>query len=134
MTLEALNIFIYVLLIFGAFVVQGIYSSLTAGAAYGFSNREVAQPGMGPAGLRIDRTIGNLNDGAIMYLPLALLAVSLDISNGWTYSAALLTIISRLLYVPVFVLGIRTIRTVVWTPSFAAVPLMSVGIMLGAAP
>lgn len=69
-----------------------------------------------------------------MYLPLALLAVSLDISNGWTYSAALLTIISRLLYVPIFVLGIRTIRTIVWIPSFAAVPLMSVGIMLGAAP
>lgn len=60
MTLEALSILIYTLLIFGAVAVQATYSALTAGPAFGFSNREGAPPGMGAAGLRIDRTLGNL--------------------------------------------------------------------------
>lgn len=97
MILEALSIVIYTLLIFGAIGVQGSYAARTAGQAYGFSNREGDPPGMGAAGLRIDKTLANLKEGATMYLPLALLAVSLDISNGWPWGAALLTILSRLI-------------------------------------
>jgi uncharacterized MAPEG superfamily protein len=131
MTLEALSILIYALLIFGAVAVQATYAALTAGLAFGFSNRDGAQPGMGPAGLRIDKTLGNLKEGATMYLPLALLAVSLDISNAWTWGAALVTIVSRLIYAPVFYLGIPVMRTLVWGPSFAAIPAIAFGIIVG---
>jgi uncharacterized MAPEG superfamily protein len=131
MTLEALSILVYALLIFGAIAVQGAYASRTAGLAYGFSNRPGTPPGMGPFGLRIDRTLGNLKEGAIMYLPLALLAVSLDISNGLTWGAALATILSRLIYIPVFYLGIPVLRTLVWAPSFLAIPALSIGILVG---
>lgn len=89
---------------------------------------------MGPVGLRIDKTLGNLKEGAIIYLPLALLAVSLDISNGWTFAAAVMTLVSRLLYVPIFMLGLTTIRTIVWAPGFVAIPLMVVGISSGPGP
>lgn len=41
-----------------------------------------------------------------MYLPLALLAVSLEISTGWTWGAALVTIVSRLISFPDFYLAI----------------------------
>ncbi|WP_292294878.1 MAPEG family protein [Marivita sp.] len=133
MTLEALSIVIYTLLIFAAVMVQAVYSARTAGPAFGFSNREGAPPGMGAAGLRIDKTLANLKEGAIMYLPLALLAVSLDVSNAWTWSAALLTIVSRLIYVPVFYLGIPIVRTLVWAPGFVAIPTLAVGILIGAA-
>lgn len=133
MTLESLSILIYTLLIFAAVLVQGVYSSRTAGPAFGFSNREDDPPGMRVAGLRIDRTLANLKEGAIMYLPLALLAVSLDISNAWTWGAALLTIVSRLIYVPVFYLGIPVVRTLVWAPGFVAIPALAVGIVIGAA-
>lgn len=132
MTLEALSIVIYAILIFGAVAVQASYAAVTAGLAFGFSNRESAQPGMGPAGARIDKALGNLKEGAVMYLPLALLAVSLDISNSWTWGAALVTILSRLVYVPVFYLGIPVMRTLVWVPSFAAIPALAVGIVVGA--
>ncbi|MEQ8903143.1 MAG: hypothetical protein RID11_05210 [Roseovarius sp.] len=84
MTLEALGIPVYSFLIFGTLAVQSTYSALTADPAFGFSNRDGAPPGMRATGLRIDRTLGNLKEGAIMYLPLARLAVNLDISNGWT--------------------------------------------------
>lgn len=133
MTLEALSIVIYALLIFGAVAVQASYAALMAGLAFGFSNRESAQPGGGPAGGRIDRALGNLKEGAVMYLPLALLAVSLDISNNWTWGAALVTLLSRLVYVPVFYLGIPVMRTLVWVQSFAAIPALAVGILIGAA-
>lgn len=84
MTLEAHGIPVYSFLIFGALAVQSTCSALTAGPAFGFSNREGAPPSTQATGLRIDKTPGNLKEGAIMYLPLALLAVNLDISNGWT--------------------------------------------------
>ncbi|MGB3407727.1 MAG: MAPEG family protein [Jannaschia sp.] len=131
MTLIAISIIIYALLIFGVVAIQAGYASVTAGTAFGFSNRDAPQPGMGPAGRRIDRTLGNLKEGAIMYLPLAITAVALDISNGWTFYAALATILSRVLYVLIFLVGIQTIRTFVWVPSFAAIPAMAVGIMVG---
>lgn len=131
MTLEAQSILLYTLLIFGAVAVQAGYAASNAGTTFGFSNREVPQPGMGPAGHRIDRTLGNLKEGAIMYLPLALLAVCLDISNGWTSGAALVTILSRLIYVPIFYLGIPVLRTLVWAPGFFAIPAFAVGILLG---
>jgi uncharacterized MAPEG superfamily protein len=131
MTLEAFSILLYALLIFGAVAVQATHSARTAGPAYGFSNREGAPPGMGAAGLRIDKALANLKEGAVMYLPLALLAVSLDISNAWTWGAAVLTIVSRLIYVPVFYLGNPVVRTLVWAPSFVAIPVLAVGIMIG---
>lgn len=134
MTFEALSILIYTLLIFGAITVQATHSAATAEPAYGFSNRAGPQPGKSDFGRRIGLTLGNLNEGAIMYLPLALLAVSLDISNAGTYSAALVTVISRVLYVPIFLSGVTIIRTLVWAPSFFAIPFMSVGILLGAPP
>jgi uncharacterized MAPEG superfamily protein len=67
-----------------------------------------------------------------MYLPLAVSVVALDISNGWTYFATLATILSRLLYVPLYLLGISTLQTFVWAPSFLAIPAMAIGIIVGA--
>lgn len=63
-----------------------------------------------------------------MYVPLALLAVHFGISNTWTYYAALATILSRLWYVPIYIIGIQKIRTFIWVPSFVAVPMMAYGI------
>jgi uncharacterized MAPEG superfamily protein len=119
-------------LIFAAVLVQATYAAFTCGLAFGFCNREGTQPSMGPAGLRIDRTLGNLKEGAIMYLPLALLAVGLNILNGLTRGAALLTLVSRLIYIPVLNVGIPVLRTMVWAPSFVAIPVLLVGILVGA--
>ena len=131
MTIETLSIVIYALLIFAVVVVQASYAARTAGPAFGFSNRDQSQPDMGPFGHRIDKTLGNLKEGALMYLPLALLAVGLEISNDWTAGAALVTIVSRLLYVPIFFFGISIVRTLIWAPSFLAVPALAVGIVIG---
>ena len=117
MTLEALSILIYALLMFAAVTVQATYSARTAGLTFGFSNREGAPPSMGAAGLRIDRTLANLKEAATMYLPLPPLAVSLDIANGWTWGAALLKIASRLIYIPVFYLGIPVVCTLAGRPA-----------------
>ena len=86
MTLEALSILVNAILISSAVAVQASYAALTAGLTagltFGFSNRDGAQPGRGPAGARIDKTLGNLKEGAIMYLPLALLAVGILIGSS----------------------------------------------------
>ena len=86
---------------------------------------------MGPFGRRVDRTLANLKEGAIIYLPLAVMAVALEISNTWTVVAAVTTIISRMLYVPIFFSGIPVLRTLIWAPSFVAIPIMAWGILAG---
>ena len=131
MAVEVWSIFIYVILAFLLILIQAIYSSKTAGADYGFSNRETPPPNKGAIGFRIDNTLGNFKEGAMMYLPMALLAVSYEISNAWTYYAALVTIISRVLYIPIYIVGIEKVRTLVWIPSFLAVPAMAYGIYRG---
>jgi len=129
MTLEAWSIFVYAILAFFLVVIQAAYASKTAGSDYGFSNREVPQPNKGAIGIRIDKTLDNFKEGSLMYLPLAILATSLSISNTWTFYAALITIISRSVYIPVYIVGIEKLRTLVWLPSFLAIPAMAYGIL-----
>lgn len=131
MTLEAWSILTYSILVLFLILIQGIYSIRTASVAYGFSNCETPQLDKSDIGVRIDNTLNNFKEGALMYLPLALIAVSLNHSNTWTYYAALATIISGLVYIPVYIMGIEKIRTFVWIPSYLAVPTMAFGIFLG---
>ena len=131
MPIEAWSIVIYGLLIFLVVAFQGGYQSATETTEFGFSNRETPSPNKGAMGHRIDRTLDNLKEGALMYVPLALLAVHFGISNSFTFYAALMTIMSRIAYVPIYVFGVTTIRTFVWAPSFLAIPLLVYGIFLG---
>jgi len=130
-SMEIWSILVYSGLVFVTILIQATYSARTAGVAYGLSNHTESQPNKGPAGKRIDNTLNNLKEGAVMYLPLAILAVTLDVTNAWTYYAALATILSRVLYVPTYIFGIEKLRSIIFTPSLLAVPAMAVGIILG---
>lgn len=55
MTIEALSILIYALLLFAVFATQATYAGITAGTAFGFSNRDDPQPGLGPFGSRVEK-------------------------------------------------------------------------------
>lgn len=131
MTIEAWSIFLYGLLVFLVIFIQAAYSGITEGLAFGFSNRDKRPSHKGRIGNRIDNTLNNLKEGAVMYAPLALLAVHYEISNPWTYYAAWATIISRLCYVPIYITGIQKVRTFVWSLSFLAIPALAYGIYLG---
>jgi len=124
-------VLVYVGLLFVTMLIQATYSSRTAGIAYNLSNHDKPQPNKRPVGIRIDNTLNNLKEGALMFLPLALLVIHLDISNAWTYYAALATIISRVLYVPIYIAGIEKIRTIIFVPSLLAIPALAFGLFLG---
>jgi uncharacterized MAPEG superfamily protein len=130
-TIEIISVLVYVGLLLLMSLVQAAYSFKTAGAAYNLSNHERPQLNKGPIGIRIDNTLNNLKEGALIYLPLTLLVVSLEVSNTWTYYAALVTIIARILYVPIYVAGITTLRSVVFAFSLFAVPAMFIGLLIG---
>lgn len=59
------------------------------------------------------------------------MAVALEISNTEAVVAAITTIISRALYVPIFLAGIPVLRPMIWAPSFVASPMMAWGILAG---
>jgi len=131
MTIEAWSVFLYGLLVFLGIFIQATHTGITEGLAFGFSNRDKRPSHKGRIGDRIDNTLNNLKEGAVMYVPLALLAVHYEISNPWTYYAAWATIISRLCYVPIYIIGIQKVRTFVWAISFLAIPALAYGIYLG---
>ncbi len=96
MTIEAWSIFFYGLLIFLVIFIQATHLAITESTAFSFSNRDKQPSHKSKMGDRIDNTLNNLKEGAVMYVPLAVLAVHYEISNPWTYCAAWVTIISRL--------------------------------------
>ncbi len=129
MTVEQWSVLIYSGLLFFMVTFQAIYTAIDKGLAYGFSNRtELIEKNA--FNVRIDSTLNNLKEGAIVYLPLVLLGIHLGVSNNWTEIAASMTIISRLVYVPVFLAGIPILRTFVWIPSFLAVPIYLMGCLM----
>ncbi|TYL49163.1 MAPEG family protein [Marinomonas sp. IMCC 4694] len=131
MSIEILSVLTYTLLILVTVIFQANYAASKTGLTYNLGNRDQPQANKPPLQNRIERTLGNLKEGGILYLPLALLAVSTEISNSWTYYAALATILSRILYVPIYIIGIPVVRTLVWTPSLLAIPAMAYGIVTG---
>lgn len=133
MTMELLSVVVYALLIFITVIVQSSYMARNAGLVFSLGNREKSQTNKKPLGNRIDRTLENLKEGGIMYVPLAVLAVSTGVSNPWTYYAALATIISRILYIPVYIFGVRIVRSLVFAPSLIAIPVMAYGVISGLA-
>lgn len=125
------SVIVYVALLFMVVVVQASVLTKNAGAAYNLSNRTGQRADKTDFETRVDNALGNLKEGAVMFLPLMLLAILFEITNDWVYFAALLTIISRLLYVPVYFIGIEKIRTLIFLPSLLAIPLLLVGIVTG---
>ena len=63
---------------------------------------------------RIDRAIQNYKENLLYFLPLAMLAVALDVSNFYTAAGAELFVVSRVIYVPLYLTSIPGPRSMAW--------------------
>jgi len=118
MTIEALSIIIYALLIFSVVAVQAGYTGVSAGPAYSFSNRD-------------ERTAPQYRAFWVPDQPHAVQPIercdhvpSIRDSGGCLGYLERLDL-SRVFYIPQYLLGNSTLRTIVWAPSFIAIPVMA---------
>ena len=72
---------------------------------------------------RANRALKNLFETLPVFIGLVLLSITKDIDNA---SLALFWLIARVIYVPVYILGVDYLRTGVWALSLISLILMSI--------
>ena len=72
---------------------------------------------------RANRGLKNLFETYPIFIGLVLLSITKDVDNE---SLALFWLIARVIYVPIYILGVNYLRTGVWAVSLISLVLMSV--------
>ena len=123
MTLEHIMIlsFLLVLIQITAPVLIGLYSK-NIKVSYLFSSRE-KNLDTSIYENRANRALKNLFETFPIFIGVVLLSITKDVDNT---SLALLWLIARAIYIPVYVLGIDYLRTGIWAVSLISLILMSV--------
>ena len=81
-------------------------------------------PEMGVHGARAERALRNSNEQAFLFLPLALLGLSVEVS----LIGAQIFVLSRLAYVPVYILGVPVLRSALWALGVAGLAIMAAAV------
>ncbi len=75
---------------------------------------------------RANRALKNLFETFPIFIGLVLLSITKDVDNS---SLAFFWLIARVIYVPIYILGVDYLRTVVWAISLTSLVLMSVNFL-----
>lgn len=73
---------------------------------------------------RIERALANSITAMVLFAPAVLILVLLDRTSTSTLLAAQVFLVARIIYLPVYALGIPAIRTLVWLVGFAATAVL----------
>jgi uncharacterized MAPEG superfamily protein len=114
-------------------VVQLVIHVLAAikvrGLGWAFSPRDAAMPRLEGVGGRLDRAYYNLLETFPFFAAAVLLAGILGVHSTLTAWGAMLYFGARVVYIPVYALGLPVVRTGVWGVSVAGI-VMILGAML----
>jgi uncharacterized MAPEG superfamily protein len=132
MTIETLTLIGLGAILFASILAQSLHTDLTAGFAYSFSSRDATAPGAGVLGPRLARNVRNQVEGLALYLPFALAASELEVSNAWTEGAAAVYLAARTLHPLAYGFGLNPLRTLVWSAGFCALPAFAWGLLAAA--
>lgn len=100
------------LMLLALYLMQGAYTTVKA-PKWGISARdEVGAPSVFSG--RAERTVRNHIEALMVFAPLVLVAHLAGVSNSLTVWGAGLFLGSRLLFVPLYLLGVPALRTLVW--------------------
>jgi uncharacterized MAPEG superfamily protein len=120
---ELLALELSVVLFIAHVLVQAFFSRGEFGDKYLFSPRDEKLQLKGTVGSRANRALANFveNYGAFIALDLALIATGHTGGYG-----AILWIVGRILYLPIYLAGIPVVRTLAWLLSIIGLILMLV--------
>jgi uncharacterized MAPEG superfamily protein len=101
------------------------------GMAWGVGPRDEGWPALDKYGGRLERAWKNFIETFPLFVGAVLLAHALDKSTPASVLGARIYIWARVLYVPIYVVGIPWLRTIVWTASIVGIVLVLWGIWPG---
>ena len=127
MTVELTALFAAVCTLFVIIGVQGLAHTFARSLAFNLGPRDEPPPTTKFQG-RAARTLANHIEGLAMFAPLVLIAHVSDIATPTTAWGAMLFAGARVVYAPLYLLGVPVARTLAWT--VGAVGLVMIGVEL----
>ncbi len=115
-----------VVLLLVQIVLQTLALSKDCGLPYAMTPRDEPPSALGTGGKRLTRALANLLETYPAFVALALALVVTGKAGGIGATGAWVWLIARVVYVPVYALGIPALRTGVWTVSIVGLVMMLV--------
>ncbi len=128
MPVEVQMLFWVLLLLFALLLSQVLTIISTYGLFAGVGNREdfpAVKPGFGG---RLDRSVQNLKENLLFFIPLVLLTVILNVSNPMTVLGAQLFAGGRVAHALIYMIGIPWLRTLAFMVAVAGIFIMAFGL------
>jgi len=113
-----------VVLLLTQIVAQTLSLIKDAGLGYALTPRESADPRIGELTRRLTRALSNLLETYPAFIALALGLALTNRTGGLGAAGALVWFWARVVYVPVYAVGIPALRTGVWTVSIIGLVMM----------
>ncbi|MEN0062211.1 MAG: MAPEG family protein [Myxococcota bacterium] len=123
MQTEILAVVLSSALLFAAVNVQAMVNTTAKGTAWIFSNRE--DQDLPELSRRATRALANHIENMALFVPIALAVVVTDSADGVSALGAWLFIGARLLYIPIYVLGVTYLRSLLWMVGVAGTALVA---------
>jgi uncharacterized MAPEG superfamily protein len=110
-------------------VAQASVATLGTGIGYNMSARDDGRSPPGTVAPRLKRALDNYLETWPAFIALALALAVSGKSGGSGAAGALVWIIARVIYVPVYAAGIPVIRTLLWLGSIVGLVMMLIRLM-----
>lgn len=120
-----------VVLLIGHIVLQGVTATREQGLTYNAGPRDAAPKPLGTVAARARRTLDNFRETYPAFIALALALAVSGRTGGVGATGAWLWLVARVVYVPLYVLGVPWLRSVVWAIGLIGLVLMVVRLLAG---
>ncbi len=126
-----INYILWALLLY--FVYITVHAVLKLNSSKGEGN--LLTVGLGPRDTVLEKSVTsqrcgraqrNMEEALFFFLPLALLLLITDKADGLGLTGALVFVIARAAYLPVYFMGVFALRTIVWTGGVVGLVMMAV--------
>ncbi|AXI41482.1 MAPEG family protein [Sulfitobacter sp. SK011] len=116
---------VYGLLVLLTLLLQVLGATRQLSMGYLMSSRDEGRSTTGMTA-RLERALDNSVVAMSLFAPAILILVALDRTSNASLLAANVFLIARIIYLPVYALGIPAIRTLAWLAGFAATAVLYV--------
>ncbi len=108
---------------------QGVTTTMSVGLNYNMSARDKDRELRGMLAPRFKRALDNYKETWPAFIALALGLAVTGKSGGIGATGAMLWIIARVVYLPIYALGIPVIRTLTWVASIVGIVMMLIRLL-----
>lgn len=85
-----------------------------------------------PEGDRAQRALRNLHETLPIFLTLAVLAIVFRLDSGTVFWGALIYLIARVIYIPLFISGVSNFRSIAYLVSLLGLAMMAYAVLTAA--